>query len=96
VRSECIPRTRETTQRRSLSRRIADSLGVSHILVKPCEPEAIIHMVAEALGSGNTPPPPIVGAEFDREQLRVMNGKMFQQLQELLQSVGRSKSALHA
>ena len=33
------------------TRQLADACGVSHFLVKPCEPETIVRVVGEALGS---------------------------------------------
>ncbi len=64
-------------------RRIAQSCGVSHILVKPCAPQAIVRMVNEALSSNGGPAPHIVGEPFDREQLRVLNAKLVQNVAEL-------------
>jgi PAS domain S-box-containing protein len=64
-------------------RRIATSCGVAHILVKPCEPEAIVRTIDEALRAGSDPAPRIVAEQFDREQLRVLNAKLVQTLGEL-------------
>jgi two-component system chemotaxis sensor kinase CheA len=64
-------------------RSLAESCGVSHILVKPCEPEEIIGVVGEALSSNRTPASHIVTDQFDREQLRVLNAKLIQKLDEL-------------
>jgi signal transduction histidine kinase len=64
-------------------RSLAESCGVSHILVKPCEPEEIIGVVGEALSSNRTPASHIVTDQFDREQLRVLNAKLTQKLDEL-------------
>jgi two-component system chemotaxis sensor kinase CheA len=64
-------------------RNLAESCGVAHVVVKPCEPEEIIRVVNEALGSTRGPVPQIVTDEFDREQLRVLNAKLIQKLDEL-------------
>ena len=63
--------------------RIAETLGVSHILVKPLEPEEIIRVVAEALAADGAATPSMAGEEFDREQLRVLNAKLVQKIDEL-------------
>jgi signal transduction histidine kinase/DNA-binding LytR/AlgR family response regulator len=64
-------------------RDLAANCGVEHILVKPCEPEEIIRVVGDALASGDGPAPYVVDDEFDREQLRVLNAKLVQKLEEL-------------
>jgi PAS domain S-box-containing protein len=64
-------------------RHIAESCGVSHILVKPCEPEEIIRVVSAALDAHVSPGPPIVPAEFDKEQLRVLNSTLVKKVDEL-------------
>lgn len=66
-------------------KRLAESCGVSHIIIKPTEPEEIIRIVSGALGSHNGLPRPTPGDdfEFDREQLRVLNEKLVQKVNEL-------------
>jgi len=64
-------------------RTLAQSCGVSHILVKPCEPEQIISVVTEALGPIGASAPRVLSGEFDREQLRVLNTKLTQKVAEL-------------
>jgi PAS domain S-box-containing protein len=64
-------------------RRIAKSCGVSHILVKPCAPEAIVATIGAALRSNVQAAPRIVAEDFDREQLRVVNAKLVQSLAAL-------------
>jgi signal transduction histidine kinase len=64
-------------------RSLAESCGVGHILVKPCEPEEIIRVVGEALDSNRGPSSQIVTDQFEREQLRVLNAKLIQKLDEL-------------
>jgi PAS domain S-box-containing protein len=60
------------------ARGLADALGVSDILIKPCEPERIIQIVGDVLMREGTDAPSSVAAEFDREQLRVLNAKLVQ------------------
>jgi PAS domain S-box-containing protein len=74
-------------------RRIADSCGVSHILVKPCAPGAIVAMIQSALRSNGHVAPRIVAAEFDREQLRVVNAKLVQALAALETRNGELREA---
>jgi PAS domain S-box-containing protein len=62
---------------------LADACGVSHFLPKPSEPEAIIRLVGEVLGSDNGVAPPVPVQEFDREQLRILNNKLVEKVNEL-------------
>ena len=64
-------------------RSLAKSCGVSHVLVKPCEPEEIIRVVNAALASTRGPVPQLLTDEFDHEHLRVLNAKLIQKLDEL-------------
>jgi PAS domain S-box-containing protein len=63
-------------------RRLAARCGVSHVLIKPCEPEEIIRVVIAALGSVADSGGP-VEIEFQREHLRVLNQKLLQKVNEL-------------
>jgi CheY-like chemotaxis protein len=67
-------------------RELAESCGVTDILVKPYEPEAIIRVVGEALTANPGPPPQVVSEELDSEELRVLNAKLVQKLDELERS----------
>jgi PAS domain S-box-containing protein len=62
---------------------LADACGVSHFLPKPSEPEAIIRLVGEVLGSDNGAAPPVPVQQFDREQLRILNEKLVEKVSEL-------------
>ncbi len=62
--------------------RIAQTLGVFHILPKPCEPEEIIRVVKAVLGQQRRCQP-LGEREFDREHLRVLNAKLVQKISEL-------------
>jgi PAS domain S-box-containing protein len=64
-------------------RRLADACGVSHILRKPCEPTGVLQLVGTVLGSDREVPSPFSAKQFDREQLRVLNEKLFQKVNEL-------------
>ena len=75
-------------------RKLADSCGVSHILVKPCEPELIISVVSEALGPIGDSSPRTVSNGFDREQLRVLNAKLTQKVTEL-EALSLEQGRLH-
>jgi len=63
--------------------RLAEACGVSHILMKPCEPGEIIRVVGEILGSTPELTPLVPVEQFDREQLRVLNDKLVQKVDEL-------------
>jgi PAS domain S-box-containing protein len=52
------------------ARRLAEACGVSQVLVKPWEPEQVMGVVAEELGVA-------------REQLRVLNARLLQKVEEL-------------
>lgn len=64
-------------------RRLAQTCGVSQILLKPANPEQIISVITEALGPIDRSVPRILSDEFDREQLRVLNAKLMQKVAEL-------------
>jgi diguanylate cyclase (GGDEF)-like protein len=75
-------------------RKVADSCGVSRVLIKPCEPEEIIRVVGEALAPDGVFPPPILSESFDHEQLRVLNAKLVQKVEEL-EALGQEQRQLH-
>jgi diguanylate cyclase (GGDEF)-like protein len=64
-------------------RPVAESCGVSHTLIKPCEPEEIIRVVGEVLAADGAFLPPILSESFDQEELRVLNAKLIQKADEL-------------
>jgi PAS domain S-box-containing protein len=66
-------------------RRLADACGVSHVMRKPCEPAEILQLVSTVLGSDLEVPSPLTAKQFDREQLRVLNEKLFEKVNELEQ-----------
>ena len=66
------------------TRQLADACGVSHFLVKPCEPETIVRVVGEALGSTHElMATPVSGQQFDRQMLRALNEKLVEKVKEL-------------
>jgi signal transduction histidine kinase len=66
-------------------RRLAQACGVTHFLSKPTAPATVIETVASALGSEASDPEPAPGEEFNREQLRVLNDKVVEKVNELEQ-----------
>ncbi|NMG27920.1 two-component system response regulator [Aromatoleum evansii] len=64
-------------------RHLAGILGVSRILVKPCDPEVIVRTIAEVLAEAARENPPASDAEFEREHLRVLTDKLAAKAEEL-------------
>lgn len=64
-------------------RKLATAVGVSHFILKPSDPEAIVSTVGDVLGSTRTLPRPLANREFDREQLRLLNDKLVEKVGEL-------------
>jgi signal transduction histidine kinase/DNA-binding response OmpR family regulator len=75
------------------AQRLARACGVSHVLIKPCEPELVLRTVELALGlateSHARMPPP----EFDREHLRLVTDKLSGKTTEL-EAVNRRLAAV--
>jgi PAS domain S-box-containing protein len=65
---------------------LAQSCGVSRVLIKPCEPEAILQAIDDALGGRPRDSAASANPEFDREHLRVMTDKLAQKVDELTAS----------
>jgi CheY-like chemotaxis protein len=55
---------------------LAESCGVSDVLIKPSEPEEILRVIERALTAAKAPPPLADNAEFDREHLRLVANKL--------------------
>jgi two-component system, sensor histidine kinase len=72
-------------------RRLALACGVSHILIKPVEPEKVLRAVEVALGA--QPAPAVLQSveSFEHEQLRAANAKLIQTVAEL-ERASRAKS----
>jgi signal transduction histidine kinase len=64
------------------ARALAAACGVSHVLVKPAEPDAIMATLEQALREDPSGPP-VAGKEYDREHLAVLNHKLFEKVEEL-------------
>jgi PAS domain S-box-containing protein len=64
-------------------RPLAEACGVSHILIKPCEPGEITRVVEEVLGSTPDFAPIVRVEQFDREVFRVINEKLVEKIHEL-------------
>jgi len=73
------------TFRENEARSLARSCGVTHVLVKPCEPELFMQTIQEVLGQGSVPPPAALalGADFDREHTRLLADKLAAKVGEL-------------
>jgi DNA-binding NarL/FixJ family response regulator len=69
-------------------RELAAACGVTHILVKPCEPEEVLRVVGEAVLLRPEPSvAPLPSEAFHREHLRVLNAKLLQKVEELRETV---------
>jgi signal transduction histidine kinase len=65
-------------------RALAAACGVSRFIAKPCSPEIVLEIIADALGQPESMPPiSAPGPEFEREQLRVINDKLVEKVAEL-------------
>jgi signal transduction histidine kinase len=64
-------------------KRLAAACGVSHFIAKPSDLDTIVRTVSEVLGSPRSLPRPLPSAEFDREQLRLLNDKLVEKVGEL-------------
>lgn len=69
------------------AQRLADAVGVSHILVKPSEPETILRVVEEALSAPLPEAVSLPSDDFHHEHLRVVNAKLLQKIEELRSAV---------
>ncbi|HWF74900.1 MAG TPA: response regulator transcription factor [Solirubrobacteraceae bacterium] len=67
-------------------RRLAAACGVSHILVKPAKPEAVIAAIEHAL-SASPDVAPLPSEDFHREHLRLVSAKLLEKVEELRETV---------
>ena len=65
------------------ARNLARACGVSHVLVKPCEPEDILAAIDGGLAEPHEVVPPPVEEAFDREHLRLVADKLAEKVSEL-------------
>lgn len=75
------------------AQRLAESCGVTNVLIKPCEPETVLRTVESALGMLTETPKPAPPVEFDREHLRLLTDKLSQKT-ATLELVNRRLAAL--
>jgi PAS domain S-box-containing protein len=75
-------------------RPLVEACGVSHVLVKPAEPDEIIRIVAEVLGTRTQAAAPVATEQFTREHQRVLNAKLLAQVEEL-ERVNAAQQQLH-
>src|SRR6202023_161431 len=65
-------------------RRLADAYSVTRVLIKPCEPQDVIRVVAGVLGSGVSGASSSLSSnQLDHEERHVINNKLFQTVSEL-------------
>ena len=66
-------------------RRLAESIGIQQVLIKPFEPQAFLDVVAKALLEAVVPldSETVLGYEFHIEHLRVVTAKLYQKVLEL-------------
>lgn len=62
---------------------LASACGVSRVLIKPCEPEALLAAIQSALASPAQVVTSLSTQEFYREHLRLMTDKLSQKAQQL-------------
>ncbi|MDZ7842839.1 MAG: response regulator [Gammaproteobacteria bacterium] len=65
------------------TRQLAEACGVSHVLIKPCEPEVVLRTVHDALRDPAPPPAAPEEDTFRREHLRVVADKLTQTIEDL-------------
>jgi len=75
------------------ARTLAESCGVSNVLIKPSEPEEILRVIDRALTDATSPGPLVDNDEFDREHLRLVTNKLALKVSEL-ESANQKLSAL--
>jgi PAS domain S-box-containing protein len=71
------------TYLKSEALKLAQACGVSHLIIKPSDPQDILDTVALALSESAPPAAPELNDTFDREHLRLMTDKLAQKVQEL-------------
>ncbi|MEW5959879.1 MAG: PocR ligand-binding domain-containing protein, partial [Chloroflexota bacterium] len=62
---------------------LARACGVNHILMKPSKPQVILQTVEAALDRPAPPVPPAPPAEFEREHIHLLTGKLSRTVDEL-------------
>jgi signal transduction histidine kinase len=75
-------------------KKLAAACGVSKFIAKPSDLETILATVGDVLGATRDPPVPQAGEEFDREQARLLNDKLFEKVVELEAANGERRKLL--
>lgn len=65
------------------SSELARACGVRHVIIKPAEPQEILRIVREVLSEPQLSAPAPLPADFEREHLRLLTNKLYQQVDEL-------------
>jgi signal transduction histidine kinase len=65
------------------SRVLAQACGVSRVVTKPCEPEEILRVIDEMLGTNAPSPAPVVEGAFKDRHLRLVTDKLSEKVNEL-------------
>lgn len=72
------------------SQALAEKCGVSAIIYKPCEPQVVLDIVANALAGQAAPEPaPLPVEEFDREHQRLLTNKLAEKTEQLRDTHGK-------
>jgi PAS domain S-box-containing protein len=72
------------------SQALADRCGVSALITKPCEPQAVLDIVAAALEAKREAPAVVVEPEqFDREHLQLLTNKLSEKAEQLREANGK-------
>lgn len=73
------------------SQALAMKCGVTSVIYKPCEPQAVLDVVAAALSGGAPPeaPSPPIAEELEREHLRLITNKLAEKTDELRDAHGK-------
>ncbi|MGZ5185522.1 MAG: response regulator, partial [Caldimonas sp.] len=76
------------------ARRLAQSCGVSQVLLKPCEPEDVLRAISTTLSDATAPELPNDDVVFDREHQRLLADKLVEKVEQL-ERANRRLSALN-
>jgi PAS domain S-box-containing protein len=73
------------------SQALAEKCGITSIIYKPCEPQTVLAIVAEALnGSAKPEPPaPVRPEEFEREHQQLLTNKLADKTDQLREAHGK-------
>src|SRR5579862_3530635 len=77
------------------ARQLAAKCGVEYVVAKPAEPEALLRIVAAALGLAPATMPSTPVEEFDRQHIRVLTDELSQQAGEVGNLSARLEALIH-